>query len=406
MPSFFTSLAVLHSGSAAPAGEPATSSARLSPVALAAAIAPDPVGLDLIARFPELGPLDLPAELELVFVGGGGMTARTALGDTTWTVVDAAGAQTIVDNGGLPTIDSRSLEVVGVDPVWTPVPAARFSGGMLAAVTADGATAVTGRASVQSRQAGSWSLAAAGNFVSADDDAGRAVLALNTYRAVTYRSGAAQPVQGNVGASGGPAFPPTTLAQDAVLLDCVWSGVAPWGAVYVDASDVGVSSTERTRIPPDVPSNAAANYLRYPAAFYRRPTFGRGVQLETPWADAITTGAGALTIYATPVDLAFSQWLFQLDGATFRVFIGHNGASGLRRPADIWNQVIVPAMNRDTPLELYELTGGGPVFVGYLSRLEFLEYACFIIAAGDDGEIPFELVAQTGGVAGGGPLPP
>lgn len=405
MPTYFTALALLHSGSASPPGDIAAAGESLAHDREVRPFTPDPVGLDLLVRLVGL-PVDrVPAYVELEFTGvvgvGEALRASGYLGDTVWTITLDDGTTTTVANTE-PIIDVRSLQVVSGSPVWTPVPALRFSGAALALI-GSGTTGVSVRVTTQSRFDGGWSTVAIAAFAAGSTNADRRAVATQAYNAVVYRSGGAQAVQGNAGTPGGPAYPPTTLQQDAALVDCVWSGPAPWGAVYVDTSDVGVSSTERTRIPADVASNSLAAYQRYPAAFLRRPTFGRGVELLDQWPDAITTGDGALTIYATSQDLAWSQWRFQVDGASFVVLLNHNGVAGLRRPADVWNQVIVPAMSSGAPLEVWDLCCNDPVpkFGGLLSRLEFLEYAVFMLGLvdGEEGvENAYTVVAQTGGV--------
>lgn len=413
MPIVFQPLAALHSGTAAGAlgrvrAAPDTAFddiVTLNPTA-------DPLGLDLLARFttaPGGAAVDRQLRPDLVVIGvtvrvigviqaGEPRIMQARIGENDWLVTDDAGLTSSLSNGA-PCIEQRSLGVVGPLLAWEPIPALRFAAGTWAAPPDSFNVTVT----LAQRLRGAAGSALWGGFLdTAADPTGRTLLD-TSLRSLSRRAGGLFATQGNVGSLGAPAFPPTTVQQDAVLVDCVFAGPSPFAAVWVDASDVGPTTTERTRIPVDIASNNVASYQRYPAAFFRRPTFARAVERPEPANPAsIHTLDGAPAIYTTAVDVTASRWWFQVDGVGFHVLLQHGAPnySGLRRPADIWNQVIVSALNREAPLDLFSLGGGTPLR-GLLQRLEFMEYATFLDGYDSEGNPAYTLTPQTGAEAPG-----
>lgn len=410
----FQPLALLHSGSAALSqGRTAGAADAGSPAPVSIIPTADPLSPAVMVRFLELGPdLEL-VEVVLEIVGGGSaatdpklLTAR--IGDTQWTVTRANGTTVYLGNANLQCIEQRSALDVGGLVVWQPVPACRFAGDTLTAISAAAPTSVKASYTAAGRLRNAIAGAMMGDFVdSAIDPTGRGLVE-STLRAVQSRGGAGFPTQGNVGAIGAPPFPAEVVQQDAVVVDCVYAGVHPAGVIWCDAGDIGVSTTERVRIPADIASNNAASYRRYPSCFYRRPTYGRAVQQLGKFAGAITaTGVvtgGALALFTTAVDLVASEWMIQIDGVMLRAVIHHNGVAGLRRPADIWNQVWVNIIAGGKPIELREVAAGFP-FAGLVQRSEFLEYAGFVRAwENADPRLAFgTAVAQTGSTPVVGP---
>jgi hypothetical protein len=401
MPTYYSPLSALHSGSAAGSlgrtpGAPDSS----SPITMTIPLATDPLSVDLIGRWttaPGMGPVQPLLTPDVVVIGvelvvnaagaGEPLILRAKCGETSWTTTTAAGATTRLDNGGRLCIEQRSAQAVGLLFTWTPVPAVTFSGATLAAWAVEPISASVTFV-LASRHRAAFGAAMWGGFRDEPADLTSRLLLENSLRSLSTRGGALFPVQGNVGAIGAPPFPPLDSSQDSVMVDCMYAGPSPYAATWCDASDIGPSSTERVRLPVDLASNNAASYQRYPASFFRRPTFVRGVELaaEDPTAtggaatnSSITTADGALCLYTTTVDVVASTWLLQIDGVAWRTTILHDTYTGLRRPADIWNRVIVGAIARNGPLEL---RGSDPAtsfpLLGFLQRLEFLEYATFL----------------------------
>jgi hypothetical protein len=81
----------------------------------------------------------------------------------------------------------------------------------------------------------------------------------------------------------------------------------------------------------------------------------------------------------TAAAATFSVWRLLIKGNACTVILSHNGLD-VRRPRDIWNQVLVPAMNRGaTPTPIYGYRYGlnqKQFFpIGQLEELEYLDYA-------------------------------
>jgi hypothetical protein len=429
MPIIYTPIAALHSGAAAASlGRGGLAPDVAAPVPLPVTLLADP--LDATAAVgrlttppsaPPVRPLLTPdqilvaVEVTVVAAVGAGepKTLRAKIGETTWTATDNAGATTRIDNDGRLCLEQRSAQAVGLLYTWTPVPAFVFSMTTLAEwAVMPSVFSVTFVVAERHRRA--FGAAQWGGFADSVADPTRRLLLETALRNLSTRGGGLFPLQANVGSIGAPPFPPENTSQDSVLAECVFAGPSPYAAAWIDASDVGPTTTERVRIPADLASNNVAAYQRYPASFFRRPTFARAVELasdgvqssEIRMEDGITTVGGCLCLYTTAVDLAASTWLLQIDGVAFRATILHDTFVGLRRPADIWNRVIVGAITRNGPLELMTNpldsaeTGSSAVALrGLLQRLEFLEFATFLGGfASLEGSFydPFVAVAQAG----------
>lgn len=395
MPIVFQPLAAMHSGTAA-AGHGRASAAPDVTLEerLTANFAADPLGSGaLVAYFDQLNPALVITEARLTVQSPGGeITLAWGLaGDDSWWVVDAAGATIRVLNDGLEPIADAWPILVGADTVYAQYPTIVFGPTLVALFLAGNPTSVTGILKLSMRNRDAVSDAQVGLFYDDALEDGTELLE-TTLRTLSRRAGAQYPTQQNVGGVGAPPYPATSVDQDAVLIDCVYSGPSAYGRVWCDAGDVGPSTTARTRIPADLASNNVASYLRYPASFYRRPSFTRGIaRAILPRTDGITTAPGALNIYTTNVDVVASTWLIQVDGVMGIITVRHDTIAGLRRPADIWNKVFVHHFNTNDPLVVY-----GGINLGLLSRLEFLEYAAFLGGFSDlEGSDAYTLIAQT-----------
>lgn len=380
----FQPISVLHSGTAASSvGRASGSPDVLREVRMTGGLAAHPTAAGaLIARFPELDPDLVITEVRGIFLGAvpaGEPKLFTALaGDDAWWLTTTAGATIRFVNDALAPITTSSPVVVGLSVVNTQVPAIVF-GPTIVALWAAAPVSVTIICKVAQRNREAWSGAQFGSFwdtvTNPTADAQLEQLLLE----VSRRGGAQYPTQGNVGAVGAPPYPAKSVKQDAVIIDAEFAAPSPYGNVWCSSTDVGPSTTERIKLPAELASNNVAAYNRYAASFFRRPNFERGVQhagLRWGGVDGadITTFAGALTIYTTTEDLKASRWLFQIEGVQVRATIVHDTYTGLRRPADIWNQVIVNRFAANGPISSQGILGTD----GLIQRLEYLEWATFL----------------------------
>jgi hypothetical protein len=151
--------------------------------------------------------------------------------------------------------------------------------------------------------------------------------------------------------------------------------------VWIDPSDYGTS------IPTDVQNNTANNFRNHPSVFIRRAggAFTRAVTRR--WRDErridiAATGSQPIGIAQQSNALVRSKWLVCIDGVASVVYIPHPGGADIRRPKDIWNQVIVPLIhNHSGNASRLVTTDFFGNIVGTETRWEFLSYARYL---GDD----------------------
>jgi hypothetical protein len=175
-----------------------------------------------------------------------------------------------------------------------------------------------------------------------------------------------------------------SAAQSIYAQNCSFTGIAPEGAVYVRPEDLGNSNEQ---IPAAVGSNTAAHFRFHPSVFVRRSDYYNGVmrRVRDSVALAQTSQGQPLKIVSVTQDPVASNWLFQIDGQISLVSVTHPAGSDLRRPRDIWNTVIVPAIDGSAAARqalTVGIPGSSQGSVGVLSRLKYLEYARCLPLAG------------------------
>jgi hypothetical protein len=381
MPTIYQPFSVLHRDSAAAAAgsNPGRSAGAELPQLQTGVLTAAPAGgPDLLAVLDGLGHDVQVTQAIVTFTGGGVLATDPAfitasLGDSNWIVTTNAGLTEVAPNTTgciLERTPARAGAVLVTEPI-----ASLALYDVLAAWSAP-PTNFSARVWVRPRNAFAPTVSQFGAF---RDTASQTLAQLLTYQLeeLSTRAGGRTQVQ-----MGTIAAPGNNITQDWAL-DCEWATPGPLGAIWFDASDVGASTPTRTRIPVALADNSAAAFERFPAVFWRRPHFPRGIaaaanQLGTRGVDGITAAGGVPTLYVTSSDLVASEWLLQIDGVAVPVLLHHNAITGLRRPLDVWNRVIAPAITRNIRLETRGGVGGLPTdVVGLIGRLEWIECAQF-----------------------------
>jgi len=180
----------------------------------------------------------------------------------------------------------------------------------------------------------------------------------------------------------------TSSGTPIVCEDCVWAGVAPEGRVYITAADLG---TDLEDIPAAVTSNNATHFRFHPSVFVRRGAYISGISYRYADNEFLNTGGlgnQPLGIIVLNTPITESRWLCSIDGALEIVAFAHPAGSDFRRPRDIWNNVIVPAIRNPSGANvvssaLYGDVLGAPLVSNQIvSRLKYLEYARYIPVPG------------------------
>ncbi len=166
------------------------------------------------------------------------------------------------------------------------------------------------------------------------------------------------------------------------LNNCAFATPDPRWSCWIAPGDIGVAPGQ---IPPNASANTAERYRAHPAAFWAqdRAAVARVWEVMADRGEAdISTRAGALLLYVVSSEVSGSRWMFVIDGAEWIVRLNHGD---LRRPRDIWNQVIVPSIARPAIAQ-------GPEFfrdivvvpdrfyapIGRIQDLTRLQYARFL----------------------------
>jgi hypothetical protein len=202
-------------------------------------------------------------------------------------------------------------------------------------------------------------------------------------------------------AQGGASFSVGTQTdgKERVLQSCQFAGLDPAGVVWVRPEDIG---NQVEQIPPLVGSNTAQHFRFFPNAFLRRVSYVDGLGLavvdDLPITEQPPVGPGGgsqpyriLQVDAAPEN---STWVLIIDGQAVCVRLTHPSGSDYRRPDEIWNAVIVPAIqNVQGPASA--LPYKSPVLFsplvpeqrGFLDKMRYLQYARMLSVNGADGEI-------------------
>lgn len=171
---------------------------------------------------------------------------------------------------------------------------------------------------------------------------------------------------------------PITIPQAA------YAGPMASGNFYVEASDVGFGPGQ---IPPD-PTGWSEPILRpHVAAFVRDASHCRGVVSQLAGdqpAGQTNSGIPSVQVFVVQNAPLWSNWCLVVDGHPMTVLFPHVDGAGaaldVRRPRDIWAQVVMPELQRriaqGDPLPMPRDAGGGTTLNrGYISRLNYVSYA-------------------------------
>jgi hypothetical protein len=172
-----------------------------------------------------------------------------------------------------------------------------------------------------------------------------------------------------------------------VVRDCAYAALSPTLTTWIDPSDIGVANEQ---IPADVGSNLAAKFAFHPSAFIRRNDYTRSVAVRSFDSVAINTLNNLnqpVTINSVTDAPTSSEWLFLIDGHIQFVRIPHPAGSDFRRPRDVWNNIIVPALQAGqgpaSARTWDSVLGQQPAFGSVsLDRLRYMSYARMVSTSG------------------------
>lgn len=301
-------------------------------------------GTGLVAQIPGLSDVSL-VEVELALVSGGAgepSNLHSFVGETRWFVEIEGGSQTWIDNNGDPAL-RNTLEFNAGGPI-TAGPSVHLDGLALAAFPVAPVT-VTAKVRFAPRFAAAkgggtnqvWSSLQGVRFL--DTNAGDNLAdPLSWIRKVEtsfgYQTGAVVNLA--------PANAAAVRVQQ-----CGQTAFDPRIAAWISTSDVGVSPGQ---VPPSFASNTAEIFRYHPAAFWtpKAAASQRVFELTSPISagiQPIDTQLGAPPILVIDGDVRASRWLLVINGTAITTVLVHPAGSQLRRPRDIWNAVIVPAIN-------------------------------------------------------------
>lgn len=148
------------------------------------------------------------------------------------------------------------------------------------------------------------------------------------------------------GAAGGSASTINRAGQPLAIAEAAGALADPWGRVVLTSSDLGNGPGQ---IPTTRSTWLSSQFANHPQVFIRRPEDVRGISAATRYgAQDLTplTGSPAqMRLYTVERPPAASTWLCIVDGQEQTITFLHPDGSDFRRPADIWNGVIIPAIN-------------------------------------------------------------
>lgn len=276
---------------------------------------------------------------QLFFAGGFTGTLVSAAGRTTWSVSGtgvAATNATLANGAAVFDDDSRNLVLVGgaaatlVAAAATTVQAfAYYKRGPNGGV---GVAGVPTQGSAQPQ----WSSALVGAFA---DDALGDVPPTGDLRGMFARE------ELRLTAAGGGGSSVVQPGGTIPLRMCDASYTDPWGRVLLTGSDVG---TGVGQISPLRSSWLASQFDAHPQCFVRLTSKVRGLATAQTFTFTDTTpinsSPAVMRLYTVVRAPTHSTWLVVIDGVPQTLTFAHPAGSDLRRPADIWNAVLVPAM--------------------------------------------------------------
>lgn len=126
------------------------------------------------------------------------------------------------------------------------------------------------------------------------------------------------------------------------LIGCGYAAVGPEATIYIAPEDFGAT------IPLDVSNNTASAFRNNPTIFLTPKGCANagGVAVRAVDAVPLTTTLNGQPVGIHIVETApvRTRWLFCVDGFEFLAYVEHPVGSDIRRPRDIWSQVIVPLL--------------------------------------------------------------
>lgn len=189
-----------------------------------------------------------------------------------------------------------------------------------------------------------------------------------------------------MGANGGQFRISVQGGDEIVIPQCAYAAPGAAGTFFIAPSDVGAGPGQ---VPPD-PTAWSAPILRpHVSAFVRDASHCRGVVSQLSGGEvAGQTNAPFPSVQVVVVNSVpvWSEWALVIDGGAQTVLFRHENGNGdaidVRRPRDIWEQVVVPQLQKrigqDDPLPLLR-DAGVPTTAnrGFISRLNYVSYARF-----------------------------
>ncbi len=328
-------------------------------------LVPDPTGgTALVAILYSLWDVELQHVQLRPVAGSGSVVVQQVAdaGDEAWlTLLTAVNA--VISNNALPCMDPRLTTTAGTTYPW---PLVRLDGLALGAHTVP-ITAVDLDVTYTTLNArNAWGPLEFGTLVedtiSTLPDVGPALDAL-----LPQILNAPGSVSLGTGATG-----------DVLVSEVGLAALAPDRVVWLRPGDVGNASYQ---IPVAAVNNNASHYKFFPSFFLRRCAYERDVHVSGPIEpSAVTSLAGALPLVEVTRRPTHSRWLLTLDGQTRDVCVSH-GALDLRKPLEIWQAILAPAV-RAGSIDTFgiEVTGPARTFPrqGVLKAMSYLDAARFL----------------------------
>ncbi len=179
---------------------------------------------------------------------------------------------------------------------------------------------------------------------------------------------------------------------EIVIDQAAYAGPMASGNFYVAASDIGVGPGQ---IPNDTKLWTEPIMRPHVSVFVRDASHCRGVvsQLDgSATAGQMNALVPSIQVFSCVTVPVYSTWCIVVDGHAQAVLFRHvNGAGDpidVRRPRDIWAQVVMPQLQKSiaqaAPFDLQRGAGAGTtVNRGFISRLNYVSYARFFEYDGD-----------------------
>jgi hypothetical protein len=162
-----------------------------------------------------------------------------------------------------------------------------------------------------------------------------------------------------------------------VLSQCCFAGPNAAGAIYIAPSDVGTGAGQ---VNPDPLLRNISQLQQHPTTFVRSSMNVRGLVSQIDGGSTVETIANGTIVYQMLNAPTYSSWTLVIDGSAQQVIFPHPAGSDIRRPRDMWEEVIVPELQRQnsngSPFPLWRDAGAGTlVNRGYTTRLGYCQYA-------------------------------